>query len=247
MTGRAEGSGLTFTRELAPDEMCELVLKIPFVSLESPAELDLLQGSELRRRAHATRGVLAAREASAGPGFIRPVPQLDALHRSHLTYVQISDPAMPGEPTLINTSVGTSTYSNCGNESCMINQELDQRGLADDARKRLEVWLRYQGTEPLLGRFSDQKGVLHSAGSFSFAASYNQNHGWILWRLAEHYPLHARPCLVRAREPGDARRLRVGLPPAPADPAGPAASRAAGSAGSCRPVHSRTCRSIATG
>jgi hypothetical protein len=93
---------------------------------------------------------------------------------------------MPGEPELINTSVGTSTYSNCGNESCMINQELDQRGLADDARRRLAVWVRYQGTEPLFGRFSDHKGVLHGAGGFSFSASYNQNHGWILWRLAEH-------------------------------------------------------------
>ena len=100
-------------------------------------------------------------------GRIRtPVPQLDALHRSHLTYVQISDPAMPGAPELVNTSVGTSTYSNCGNESCMINQELDQRGLTDDARRRLEVWVRYQGTEPLSGRFSDQKGVLHGAGGF---------------------------------------------------------------------------------
>jgi hypothetical protein len=88
----------------------------------------------------------------------------------------------------------------------MINQELDQRGLADDARRRLEVWLRYQGTEPLLGRFSDQKGVLHGAGGFSFAASYNQNHGWILWRLAEHalytrdraWLDHAAPALVEA-------------------------------------------------
>ena len=106
----------------------------------------------------------------------------------------------------MNTSVGTSTYSNCGNESCMINQELDQRGLADEARRRLEVWLRYQGTEPLSGRFSDHKGVLHGAGGFSFAASYNQNHGWILWRLAEHalytrdraWFEHASPALLEA-------------------------------------------------
>ena len=134
------------------------------------------------------------------------MPQLDALHRSHLTHVQISDPAMPGAPELVNTSVGTSTYSNCGNESCMINQELDQRGLTDDARRRLEVWVRYQGSEPLSGRFSDHKGVLHGAGGFSFAASYNQNHGWILWRLAEHAQYtrdrawfdHVSPALVEA-------------------------------------------------
>src|SRR4029079_17951224 len=141
------------------------------------------------------------RENQQGARIRTPVPQLDALHLSHISHVQISDPAMPGEPTLINTSVGTSTYSNCGNESCMINEELDQRGLANDARKRLEVWVRYQGTEPLLGRFSDHKGVLHGAGSFSFPGSYNQNPGgvllsraassqnqcWIRWRRAEHF------------------------------------------------------------
>ena len=168
------------------------------------------------------------------------MPQLDALHQSHLTYVQISDPAMPGEPALINTSVGTSTYSNCGNESCMINQELDQRGLADDARRRLEVWLKYQGTEPLLGRFSDKKGVLHGAGSFSFPASYNQNHGWILWRLAEHFLYTRDRAWFEHVEPGDPRGLRLGLPPAQADDEGAAHSREAGNTASCRPGHSRT-------
>ena len=144
------------------------------------------------------------------------MPQLDALHMSHLTYVQISDPAMPGEPGLINTSVGTSTYSNCGNESCMINQELDQRGLEGDARRRLEVWLKYQGTEPLIGRFSDKEGVLHGAGSFSFLASYNQNHGWILWRLAEHYLYTRDRAWLDHAESGDPRRVRLGVPPAQA-------------------------------
>ena len=246
MTGRSEGAGLTFARELDPGESCELVLKIPFVNLESPAELDQLRALEF----DTMRQQLAAfwrHEGERGAQIHTPVPQLDALHRSHLTYVQISDPAMPGEPGLINTSVGTSTYSNCGNESCMINQELDQRGLADDARRRLEVWVRYQGTEPLLGRFSDHKGVLHGAGGFSFAASYNQNHGWILWRLAEHCALHPRPRLVRARGPGHDRGLRLGLPPAQADDAETCRIRAAGSAGSCRPGRWKTCRNIATG
>jgi hypothetical protein len=185
MIGQSDGPGLAFGRDLAPGESCDLVLKIPFVNLESPAELDQLRSLafEPARRQLAE---FWRREDRRGVQIRTPVPQLDDLHRSHFTHVQISDPAMPGDPELINTSVGTSTYSNCGNESCMINQELDQRALADDARRRLEVWVRYQGTEPLLGRFSDHKGVLFGAGGFSFAASYNQNHGWILWRLAEH-------------------------------------------------------------
>ena len=205
MIAQSEREGLTLTRELAPGETCDLVLKIPFVNLDSPAELDQLRSLDF----DAVRQQLAAfwrREDQRGAQIRTPVPQLDALHRSHLTYVQISDPAMPGAADLVNTSVGTSTYSNCGNESCMINQELDQRGLADDARRRLEVWVRYQGTEPLSGRFSDHRGVLHGAGGFSFAASYNQNHGWILWRLAEHalytrdraWFEHVSPALIEA-------------------------------------------------
>jgi hypothetical protein len=186
MPGRSEGAGVRFERALAPGESCELVLKVPFVNLDSPVEMELLRSLSFDK-VHRELAAFWRNENQRGAQIRTPVPQLDALHKSHLTYVQISDPAMPGEPSLINTSVATSTYSNCGNESCMINEELDQRGLADDARRRLEVWVRYQGTEPLLGRFSDQKGVLHGAGGYSFAASYNQNHGWILWRLAEHY------------------------------------------------------------
>jgi hypothetical protein len=205
MSGRSERDGITFERELIADESCELLLKIPFIALDSPSELE-----QLRSLAYdSTRKQLAGfwrAENARGARIRTPVPQLDALHLSHLTHVQISDPAMPGEPGLINTSVGTSTYSNCGNESCMINQELDQRGLVDDARRRLEVWLKYQGTEPLIGRFSDKEGVLHGAGSFTFLASYNQNHGWILWRLAEHFLYtrdrawidHASPAIVAA-------------------------------------------------
>ncbi len=205
MTGRPERNGLTYTRDLGPGEACDLVLKVPFVALDRSEEFEQLRGlafDPVRERL----ATFWRKDNQRGARIRTPVPQLDALHLSHLSHVQISDPAMPGESALINTSVGTSTYSNCGNESCMINQELDQRGLTDDARRRLEVWIRYQGSEPLLGRFSDHKGVLHGAGSFSFLASYNQNHGWILWRLAEHslytrdrgWFEHAAPAMLEA-------------------------------------------------
>jgi hypothetical protein len=221
ITGRAEGKAVTYSKELEPGESCELLLKIPFVALDRTEELDRLRALEFEP----LRQQLAAfwrREIERGARISTPVPQLDALHRSHLSHVQISDPAMPGEPELINTSVGTSTYSYCGNESCMINQELDQRGLADDSRRRLEVWLRYQGSEPLLGRFSDQRGVFHGAGPFSFAASYNQNHGWILWRLAEHALFtrdggwfeHAAPAMIEGCDwVFRQRRLTMQQPP----------------------------------
>ena len=43
MSAKSERQGITFTRDLAPGETCDLVLKIPFVNLDSPAELDQLR------------------------------------------------------------------------------------------------------------------------------------------------------------------------------------------------------------
>ncbi|WP_165233180.1 hypothetical protein [Aquisphaera insulae] len=207
MTGEADAHGLTFRRELAAGEECDLILKIPFLAAESPAERDALGGLDFDGLRAALAGFWRG-EDRRGAEIRTPVPQLDALHRSHLSHVQISDPAMPGAPDLINTSVGTSTYSNFANESCMINEELDGRGLGDEARKRLEVWIKYQGTVGLVGRFTDHRGVLHGAGGFEALGSYNQNHGWILWRLAEHalytrdksWFEHAAPAMIAAAD-----------------------------------------------
>jgi hypothetical protein len=101
-------------------------------------------------------------------------------------HVAQTDLAMPDDSGLINTSVGTSTYGNFSNESCMIIHDLHERGLFDDARRRLEVWIKYQGTAPQPGNFSDYDGMYFGAGGFEQGA-YNQHHGWVLWCLAEHF------------------------------------------------------------
>jgi hypothetical protein len=46
MIAQSEREGLTFTRELAPGETCDLLLKISFINLDSPAELDQLRSLE---------------------------------------------------------------------------------------------------------------------------------------------------------------------------------------------------------
>jgi len=70
----------------------------------------------------------------------------------------------------------------------MIIHELDQRGLHEEARRRLELWIKYQGTVPQPGNFTDFKGMYFGAGGYECGA-YNQHHGWVLWCLAEHYRL----------------------------------------------------------
>ncbi|MEA3365904.1 MAG: hypothetical protein U9Q79_09730, partial [Candidatus Hydrogenedentes bacterium] len=87
---------------------------------------------------------------------------------------------------LVNTSVGTATYGNFTNEACMIVHDLDLRGLHEEARRRLMLWVKYQGTAEQPGKFTDYQGMFYGAGGFE-AGAYNQHHGWVLWCLAEHF------------------------------------------------------------
>jgi hypothetical protein len=56
---------------------------------------------------------------------------------------------------------------------CLVRPPAGSVGAVPGDRAALRPLQRSQGCAP-------------GAGGFSFAASYNQNHGWILWRLAEH-------------------------------------------------------------
>ena len=67
MIAQNDREGLTFTRELAPGETCDLVLKIPFVNLESPVELDQLRVLDFDTAAAAACGLLEARGPARGP------------------------------------------------------------------------------------------------------------------------------------------------------------------------------------
>ncbi|GAJ18849.1 unnamed protein product, partial [marine sediment metagenome] len=116
-------------------------------------------------------------ELKKGAQINTPEPRLNQWHSAHQGHVKITDMAMPGEPELINTSVGTSTYPNYANESCMIIEDLDERGLHDEARRRLEVWLKYQGTKALKGNFTDHDGVFFGCGGYEGGDTYDQHHG----------------------------------------------------------------------
>ena len=177
---------VVFSKRLAPGATCELVLKVPLIALESREELAALEALGFATCDRRFRTYWLA-EASRGAKLTAPDSRLTALHELHLPIVEISDVAMPDDPALINTSVGTGVYGNFANESCMIIQELTQRGLIDEARRRLDVWLKYQSTVGLTGNFSDHLGVYYGAGGYECGQHYNQHHGWVLWALAEHY------------------------------------------------------------
>ncbi|MDW8320145.1 MAG: hypothetical protein RMM08_02170 [Armatimonadota bacterium] len=176
---------IVFRRTLQPGETCDLLLKIPYIAIDQPHELQALQDLNFEQ---CYREVVAFWRAQAKQGaqLTCPEPHLTALHAAHLNHVLITDAVMPDGSGLINTSVGTSTYGNFTNEACMITHELDQRGLHEEARRRIELWIKYQGTAPQPGNFTDYEGMYFGAGGFECGA-YNQHHGWALWCIGMHY------------------------------------------------------------
>lgn len=185
METEAADTALTLRATLEAGGFCDAVLKIPYVALEGDQEIETLRRISFDESYDAAAAYWR-RFASRGAQVFTPEPRLDALHLMHPVHVAITDFAMPGEKRLINTSVGTSTYGNFSNEACMVVHDLDQRGLHEEARRRLEVWLKYQGTAPQPGNFTDYDGMFFGAGGFESGA-YNQHHGWVLWRLCEHF------------------------------------------------------------
>lgn len=187
MRCQARDGAAVFSQWLQPGQSCDLLLAIPHIELTDRGELAALRALDFDR-CHAAVARFWREEAARGATLHTPVDQLNTGHAAHLSHVQITDFAMPDDPDLINTSVGTSTYGNFTNESCMIIQELEQRGLAEECRRRLDLWVKYQGTAEQPGNFTDYNGMFYGAGGFECGA-YNQHHGWALWALAEHFLL----------------------------------------------------------
>lgn len=180
-----QGEQIVFRQTLQPGEKGELLLKIPYIAVDQPHELQALQALSFEA-CYPEVTAFWREQGKQGAQLTCPEPHLTALHASHLSHVLVTDCTMPDGSGLINTSVGTSTYGNFTNESCMITHELDQRGLHEEARRRIELWIKYQGTAPQPGNFTDYEGMYFGAGGFESGA-YNQHHGWVLWVIGMHY------------------------------------------------------------
>jgi hypothetical protein len=182
---RRSETEVVFSKRLKPGERCEIVMRVPYVALESKAEKQKLVGLKFDR---SYREMAASwRRQPVGAPIETPEPRLNEAYAGHVPAVYTADAGMHDAPELVNTSVGMASYMNYPNESCMILEDLDQRGLHDEVRRRLAVWLKFQGTAYLMGRFTDFDGLLFGAGGVQQGESYNQHHGWVLWSLSEHF------------------------------------------------------------
>jgi hypothetical protein len=197
----------------------EIVLKLPYFPVASD-ELSLLAGLDAHDAMEATAAYWESRIASSSL-VSTPEPMLNDFYKAHACHLlinherHVASPTPDGKPMDI-ARVGSFRYGAYTNESVMQISDLDRRGLTDEAAAGYELFVRYQGTVPLPGDFTNCDGVYYGAGG-SEHGNYNQNHGWALWGLAEHYfntrdsewLLRVAPSIVKACDWITAQRSRT--------------------------------------
>ncbi len=177
--GRVVWSG-----NLPTGQSAALVLKIPFVTLDQPAEIERLRALDYNAEFSRVKAYWKER-ADAGSQIHTPVPELDRFYRAHVSHLLINC-GREVDADRLAARVGSFSYGVYGNESCMMITDLDRRGFHAEAERCLETFLHYQGTVPLPGDYSSHEGVFNGANGWE-SGGYNQHHGWILWAMGEHY------------------------------------------------------------
>jgi hypothetical protein len=181
---KKEGSDLLYEVALKPGEEEAVYVRIPFVTILSDEEIGRLKSFDHDLEKEKVRRYWISR-IEAGSVIETPNEVLNRFYKANLIHILITDDREPGSDRYI-ARVGSLGYGAFGNESCMVIRNLDRRGYKEEAEKRLDTFVRYQGTAPLPGNFSSHDGVFYGAGGYE-SGGYNQHHGWILWCLAEHY------------------------------------------------------------
>jgi len=195
-------AGACWVVDVAPGAEAWLDVKVPFITIESNAEIAALAAHDFAKDLEEARRYWTGRVAE-GCEIATPEQHLNDFHKAHLTHMLITDDREPGAD-LVHTRVGSFHYGDFSNESCMIISDLDRRGYHDEARLRLESYLGYQGTVGLPGNYSSQDGIFYGSGGYE-CGGYNQHHGWVLWCMGEHYRYtrddewlrHAAPGIVK--------------------------------------------------
>jgi len=173
-----------YEAELAPGGSSGLVIKLPYIALETNYEIAQLEGKDFDRERHEVSEFWRKR-IDEGAGIITPEQDVNDFYRAHLTHILINDDFEVGSDRIVGR-VSSFHYGNFTNESCMQIADLDRRGYHDLARRHLETYLHYQGTAALPGNFESTDGVFYGSGGYE-AGGYNFHHPWALWCLAHHY------------------------------------------------------------
>lgn len=179
-----EKGKIVWSGEMPPGESANLILKIPFITLDKPDEIERLRELSFESEFQRVKSFWKTL-ADASAQIHTPVPEINQFYRAHVSHLFINCGREVGADRLA-ARVGSFSYGVYGNESCMMITDLDRRGFHSEAERCLETFLHYQGTVGLPGDYSSKEGVFNGANGWE-AGGYNQHHGWILWAMAEHY------------------------------------------------------------
>jgi hypothetical protein len=182
--GIPDDGRVRFAGNMPPGTDGSMVLRIPFITLDQPAEIERLRNLEYDAEFRRVKKFWQAR-ADASTQITTPIPELNRFYRADVSHLLINCGREVGADRLA-ARVGGFSYGVFGNESCMMITDLDRRGLHAEAARCLEMFLHYQGTVKLPGDYETQDGIFNGANGWE-QGGYNQHHGWILWAMAEHY------------------------------------------------------------
>jgi len=179
-----ESNALRWTAPLAPHETKSVTIKIPYLPFVDQSEASALAKLNFDRERRNT-ATYWHRVLNQSASLISPEPELTDFYRAVAGHLLVNCETEPGSNRRF-ARVGSFRYGVYPNESCMMILDLDRRGYHQIAEDCLDTWLHYQGTAGMPGDFESTNGVLYGACGYE-AGGYNQNQGWILWTLAQHY------------------------------------------------------------
>jgi len=183
-TFAADGKGTVWSTELAPGKTKTLYVRIPSITLNTPEEIEALQGRNFD--ADAARVCEFWRKLTAGATQIQtPEPWINDFYKAHLRHLLINC-FKELDSDRLHAHVGTFHYGVYPSESVMMISDLDRRGLHEQTRQNLDAFLHYQGSVAMPGNFTSADGEFYGAGGHE-TGGYNKSHGYVMWNMAEHW------------------------------------------------------------
>jgi hypothetical protein len=197
------GTAVSWTATLPGGSSVALHVKIPFRTLVSPKDQEVVRRSRFENRLEETLGYWRS-ATSRGMQINVPDEEFNRFWRAHLQHVLTTFYRdVPSGYDMLPAA--TFDYNVFPTETCIQVRLLEMRGLHDLAWRFLRPIVELQGTHPFAGRFRNTSAIFHGTAVDSehdyTHLGYNFSHGWVLWAIAAYY-FYTR----------DEKRLRKVLP-----------------------------------
>jgi len=177
-------TGARWDIELGPGKSHELFLAIPSITLDKSEEIESLSSRNFESDSQRICEFWKAR-TSRGTSINTPEYWLNGFYKAHNRHLLVNSLRDLSSERLY-PHVGTIGYAVYSNESIMMVTDFDRRGYHKEAENCLQIWLDFQGTVTLPGNFTDKDGIFNGSDG-SEDGSYNKNHGYVMWGMAEHW------------------------------------------------------------